>query len=722
MSNGYPSTSLPLLTQDIAQIIGNLSIPKEIQSRYNLRELTSLADLVGVDSSTLPPNSIKPLGDYIAGCLQNRFSKLYELDGPIYKGYLSFSTLYDYLSARTTNALLNLEMDESSNVSELSLSFLAATPGLGVRGLLETLSVIHTKSVTKIDDVSRDLLKIDNNLNNAALNLSKKVWSTRIFKKDPRFTSLMSNFIVDHMENPSLEDICLSLIDVHMFINEAKSKEYELNRIAIAANSFNSMKLKEEALSIIEAVERAPRNIKILTKRLGADGQDPSTLEMVAQEEKVTRERIRQIEKKCLSHIDARMPIWTPALDKTLKFIDDNQPIPVEQLSDLLFNSQLVNESFSINAILRLAEIFEKHVDFQHHKKSGIISRDSHIKTRADIISLSLSLTTHWGAVQIKQVKEELTSKNILVDEQEIIAAVSSRDDFYWLDKEDGWFWLKTAQKNRVLNYVEKIMSVAGSIEISDLRNGTGRWHRVNGYRLPKRILKALCISTSLYTVKNDTIIGGKNMPDWMDVLTQGEKAIVSVLFENNYAMRRADLEEKVVDLGIPRSSFYIYLGYSPVLERYAPGVYGLRGAPISAAQIEALIPPRQRSGRLFRDDGWTSEGNLWAGYMISKASAASGVVSVPSKISDLVKGNFRLQTSEKNSIGSITVSNSNLWGLSPFFRKWSIEEGDYMVIVFNIKERIAVVYSGDSELISRFQEQKEILIDGSGDIETLDE
>lgn len=55
-----------------------------------------------------------------------------------------------------------------------------------------------------------------------------------------------------------------------------------------------------------------PREQKILNERFGLQGQSSHTLEEVSKFYEVTRERIRQLEKKALSKLKQRMPHKNP--------------------------------------------------------------------------------------------------------------------------------------------------------------------------------------------------------------------------------------------------------------------------------------------------------------------------------------------------------------------------------------------------------------------------
>src|SRR5207244_3993550 len=127
------------------------------------------------------------------------------------------------------------------------------------------------------------------------------------------------------------------------------------------------------------------------------------------------------------------------------------------------------------------------------------------------------------------------------------------------------------------------------------------------------------------------------------------------------------------------RPTFYVYLQYSPILNRYAPGVYGLRGANVSSATIQTLIPKIRRV-RVTKDYGWTESGQIWIAYSLSAAMISSGVATLPAGIKRYVEGDFSLKTEDGLQIGTLVAAPSNVWGFGPFFRRRGGEPGDYLL------------------------------------------
>jgi hypothetical protein len=167
--------------------------------------------------------------------------------------------------------------------------------------------------------------------------------------------------------------------------------------------------------------------------------------------------------------------------------------------------------------------------------------------------------------------------------------------------------------------------------------------------------------------------------------------------------MRRDDLERVAVEeRGLNRSSFYVYLTYSPMLERYAPGVLGLRGAPVTAAEVDAMIPQRVRH-QVLQDHGWTEDGRLWVAFRISPAAETTGILGAPAAVRSVTAGSYELFAEDERPVGTLVIE-QNMWGLSPFFRRWGVEAGDLVVIVLDLTRRHATIAVGTDELLLRYQ------------------
>jgi hypothetical protein len=145
-------------------------------------------------------------------------------------------------------------------------------------------------------------------------------------------------------------------------------------------------------------------------------------------------------------------------------------------------------------------------------------------------------------------------------------------------------------------------------------------------------------------------------------------------------------------------------LDYSPVIDRFASGVYGLRGAKVEPGTVESLIPQYQRRASVRLDHGWTGDRKIWIGYRVSEGMLNSGAFSIPGGLKRFLQGSFALNSADGLRIGTLVVKESSAWGIGPFFRRRGGEPGDTLLIVFDLKAKDAHVSIGDDDLLEQYQ------------------
>jgi hypothetical protein len=167
--------------------------------------------------------------------------------------------------------------------------------------------------------------------------------------------------------------------------------------------------------------------------------------------------------------------------------------------------------------------------------------------------------------------------------------------------------------------------------------------------------------------------------------------------------MRRVELEDLCMESGIKRSTFFAYLEYSPVIEKFASGVFGLRGAQASPGLIESLIPERRQT-RVLVDHGWTEDGRIWIVYQLSEGMLGGGAFSVPSSVKRFLQGTFVLKAEDGAVMGNLVLKDNNGWGLSPFFRRRGGDPGDHLLLHFNLSSKEVLIRIGDESLVEEYQ------------------
>jgi len=452
----------------------------------------------------------------------------------------------------------------------------------------------------------------------------------------------------------------------------------------------------EEELAGLLAHQRNPRNRELVLKYLGWDGRGTRTLEVVGSEYKLTRERVRQICDRHLEYLKARRA-FLPVLDRTLKFIGKSLPATVDELEAKLATAGLTEIPFQLEGIQRAAEVLGRACPFVlevAHQRSYALTQAS-AGLAVTILQVARKSISHWGVTTIEDVTAQVRqTKAASLDVGFAAKVLKTQDDFEWLDETSGWFWLTSVGRNSLLTQIDKVLSVAARIPVSELRTGVKRHHRREGFAPPQRVLLALCRRLPGCRVEEDIVVADPPR-DWAETLADTERMLAGVLKEHGPVLERQRLEDLCTARGLKRDTFYIHLTYSPVIERFAQGVYGLRGSAVPPGLAESLATRRSKS-KLIRDYGWKDDGGIEVCYRLSKSVLSNGIVSIPVGIRQYVQGRFTLRTADAVEVGNLVAKDTSVWGLGPFFRRRGGEPGDTLTIRFDLQGRVAVVELGD--------------------------
>lgn len=460
----------------------------------------------------------------------------------------------------------------------------------------------------------------------------------------------------------------------------------------------------EEELKNVASSIKGERDQQIVMKYLGWDGKGKKTLESVAQGYGLSRERVRQIytklEKKAKTLIAVKNAEYSK-LESALKYITDHLPSGTDQIELGLTREGITKTNFNIEGIESASKLLGKTYDFTILKMNGkhIALSQKDLEIPKIVMSLTKKNIAKSGITNVTDIIEQVNEKmKRNFSEDFIKSIVSAHEDFKWLEKSSGWFWFQSLPRNRLLNIIRKILSVAYSIDISELRAGISRFHRMSGLAPTRRVLLKLCKQIQWCAV-NGTIIELKKQISWKQALRgTTERAFASILKESGPVMQREELEKECVDLGMNLNTFYQYLTFSPILCKYATGVYGLRGTKVPPGLVESLIPKRKRV--VTTDYGWTSDGSIWITRKLNKSAILSGVIGIPSAMKEHLQGIFKCKTADGIQIGTIKIKECVGWGLGNFFRRRKGEVDEHLLLIFNILKKETKIYIGDEDIL----------------------
>lgn len=478
-----------------------------------------------------------------------------------------------------------------------------------------------------------------------------------------------------------------------------------LSRMAAVRNILRRLeaeKLDEALLDLVQRVVSA-QHVEAIAMRLGWDGLGGATLEEAGKTAGVTRERIRQIQIRLEEAL--KTVTYFPALDRAIEALDRAADSFEPDAASLLRREEITFDKFLPAGVVSAAKMLGRPYRFEigPDKLSVQLPGDTKAKVFQRALR-SLSNVNHVASVLELQARiSEAEGEEPSLDT--VRAFLERYPSVVWLDDQD-WFWVRQGEgRNRVLGQIRKMLAVAGSLPLESLREGVLRHHRTRNTILPRNAFEGLCRSPGLQ-VHNGMVSAQK--PIRMDqVLGEIETTMVNILNSHGDVMHSTDLEDECLKRRVNRHSFWVYLSYSPVLERLAPSVYAVRGAEIDPAEVAHLAGKEVPAEPALQDHGWTKDGAIWLGYRAKRNILSSGVVYVPAGVRNMVgERRFELFTVDGASVGTFVVSiTGRAWGIGPFIDRRGVEVGDALIVAVDIELGVAVVQAGSNDLLLTYQD-----------------
>jgi hypothetical protein len=351
-----------------------------------------------------------------------------------------------------------------------------------------------------------------------------------------------------------------------------------------------SPSLEAELASIAEATEPG-RTARIAVRHWGWDGRGGATLEATGREfQEITRERVRQLCERLARRLREPGAAPTPArtLDAALLLAAQATPTTAHALARLLADEHVAARPFDPAGLLTAATVLGREATFAlDDVKDMRVALPNPPDPTADsreliatIVDTARALVRRAGAARVSDVTGRVAATlGVWVEDPLVTAVVSEPDDFVWLERRSGWFYLPSVAKNSVVSRVIKVLSVAGRIELADLHAGIRRDERMKDFVMPEYILAELCERIPDVAVRGDGVallrpIGAH------EVLETTERTLVRILREHGGPMERRELERACAASGMKASSFNNRIAYSPIIAERGHGRYGLRDGP----------------------------------------------------------------------------------------------------------------------------------------------
>lgn len=178
-------------------------------------------------------------------------------------------------------------------------------------------------------------------------------------------------------------------------------------------------------------------NASMAARYFGLDGRGGTTLQVVGDEFGLTRERIRQVVTRITRRFEGKVP-FAPALDAAIKFVVERSPGRAEGIEVQMHESGLTQGISRLEGVIEAAKFLGRTPPFRV------------TETRGERIVHSEAIESAEKIVQI--------------------GVLAGESGFQWLDRPAGWFWVASVPRNSLVNRIEKILSIANPIRVSELR------------------------------------------------------------------------------------------------------------------------------------------------------------------------------------------------------------------------------------------------------------
>lgn len=511
-----------------------------------------------------------------------------------------------------------------------------------------------------------------------------------------------------HMRSLSLCELLVRLSEgVHRLPNTDVA-EVALDQLLEALDQLRGRALAEELADVTLRISGKERTARIVCKREGWWSGYPMTLQEVAVEEGVTRERVRQICRKARDKLSlVSSSCYMPALDRTLHVLECSVPATVDVVQAALQAQGLIRSSFALPAISNAAEAFGRSFVFrQVESRDGTwvchLDDDSRVEDDwAMIHSCAVRLVDSQGAVSIAQLQESLRERDQLeVEVAALREMLSATDGVEWLDLGQEWFWVANRGSTRVrlVNLVLKALCVCQALSASDLRAAVGRSRRLANVP-PSDVLLALCGRLPQLRVDGDSV--STRCPlDHQVVLRGNELYAVELILQIGPVCRSEEMWQIASAEGINKVGFWLALSDSPAIVRYARSTYGLRG--MAAPAVEVWDAANRRITRV--DSPHVANGELddrgaWFVVRVSETCCTSGHVRLPAELRGRFSGSFTVVSRGRQTQWSCTVHDDHVAGIARTLRMSAAEAGDLVLLVVDERAGLLHVLVGGDEL-----------------------
>lgn len=625
-------------------------------------------------------------------------------------------------TVRTRNCLERegLLSDEQSLVN-LTFGELFKIPGMGAMTVIDFCSTLEG-AMNAYNDLASSLVgtkSVDGGVSFVSFleQVASEDWPAQISNYDLRFSPYLPRgpgTVQERIEEVLTEPNAIDNVADIPLLTES------IVKIKKVISGIESQPLEDCLLMFLKEISKTSgERLDTLAARLGWNGEAAITLEEAGSRLGVTRERLRQIQKKALTRIPEH-EVFMPKLDRALDLLEQHAPLTLSQASRILRNDNITRAEFNIYSLLETANLLGKTTTLQicDLKGGDMLVSEPSVKAIQIMPGIARKLAGQSGVSNVYYVMDILASKNLNITEKEVRRVLSANPSIKFLNED--WFWATDVKdnRNRLRNVVRRMLSVVSPQSLVTIRDGVRRqytWRMKTNKRFETLAVPPLDVMKSFLEEHKDFMVEGDevrpSLPlDYNKELGETERVLVDVLRTSPAGvMDRASFAESCYARGMNENTFNVYTTYSCIVDHLGVDLWKLRGVNVDPAGVEAVrlannIRPKQKR---VLEHGWANNGDLWIAARVPSHTKGNMVIGCPGAIKRFLIGQkFECKTREGSQpCGTINIDDRGLsWGYSVFIRRSGLDENDILLAEFDLATNTAYLSVADEEILDESQ------------------
>jgi hypothetical protein len=458
-------------------------------------------------------------------------------------------------------------------------------------------------------------------------------------------------------------------------------KEYSKSQTTNVDYNIDNIILRYLKKKPKETEDQFQRRETIITLRFGLNGKF-CTLEKIAREFNITRERIRQIQRSFCNTIKDKEDLKF-SIKKLTAFINQQTPVLENFLSGSLIkggffssyksftNLRSIISSFSkFNFDVFLIQNSSNNLDVSHDSTTHqefLTSSKREEKNLNLIITHSRKWTTKFSYCNFNKLINTLfkTSKYSKFDNYK--SSIRFHENFLWFD-EDNFIALDTAGQT-VLSRLKKILFINKKISFIDFKEALLNDQRIDSAP-PIDLLKKICIANNFDYDENFIYYSGFDVK-----IGNLDKKIIKLFQENGEFLTFWQCVDLAKNYDIKPGSLSNMLYSSYLVKKLENKVFCLFGTEIDRDKVisatELAKKEYKKNSDLEIEISWTKDKKVLLEFKLTKIIQLKGLLYLPNNQSwdNILLGSYyNFETKDYLNIGG-----NALWNLGKVLEKFKL-------------------------------------------------